>query len=71
MSQGDILKVLSQEKRPMTISEISEKIDINRTNVNRNCKRLFENGIIDRINIRDGGLEYLYELVEKFKNTNR
>ena len=71
MSQSDVLELFQKEKKPMTVKEISEMVDINPTNVNKNCKRLFENGIIDRTNIRDGGLEYLYELTEKFKNTNR
>jgi len=64
MSQSDVLELFQKEKKPMTVKEISEMVDINPTNVNKNCKRLFEIGVLDRVNGKSGGIEYIYELVK-------
>ncbi len=57
MTQGSVLKILKKEKKLMTPQEITDKLDITRSNVMRSLNKLFKQGEIKRIPL-DEDFEY-------------
>lgn len=64
MGQGEILKILKKFNKPMTSSEISQKLNKSKSCVATCCKKLAGQGeVIRRLIKRDGGYYiFLYEL---------
>lgn len=69
LSRADfrLLDFLLMEEKPLTASQISKKLNLDRTTVQKSIKRLVEKGVVARhqTNLKRGGYIFNYMLIEK------
>jgi predicted transcriptional regulator len=62
-----LFNFLIKQKKYLSINDISEKVNLDRTSVQKSIKRLFEKNIVLRLqkNINSGGYLFVYKIKDK------
>jgi predicted transcriptional regulator len=68
----DIFEVLVESSKPLTIDEIAEKVDRERSTAYRGVQRLLQTGFIqkEQVNYDQGGYYHVYEPMDPSKITD-
>lgn len=66
-SEYKIFKILFREERPLTAIEVSDKLSLDRTTVQKVLKKFLEQNLVQRFqeNLENGGYLFRYRVREK------